>query len=53
MPTFCCFCFFRVRIPEDQDPREGLAPLFGVYVTLDQPDSVGVVTVGDAVMICS
>lgn len=43
----------RVRIPEDQDPRDGSAPLFGIYVTLDQPDNVGVVSVGDAVMICS
>ena len=41
---------FRMRLPEDRDPRQGQSPLFGVHVALEG-DKVGVVKVGDSVMV--
>jgi len=44
------FISFRIRLPEDRDPRQGIAPLFGVHVTPDK-DGVGVIKLGDSVMV--
>ena len=44
------FISFRIRLPEDRDPRQGIAPLFGVHVAPDI-NVVGVVRVGDSVMV--
>jgi len=41
---------FRIRLPEDRDPRQGNAPLFGVHVAPDR-DRVGVIKLGDSVMV--
>lgn len=40
----------RIRLPEDRDPRQGRAPLFGVQFALDG-DKMGVVKLGDRVMV--
>jgi len=40
----------RIRLPEDRDPRQGIASLFGVHVTPDK-DGVGVIKLGDSVMV--
>ncbi|CAH3140548.1 unnamed protein product [Pocillopora meandrina] len=40
----------RIRLPEDRDPRQGRAPLFGVQFALDG-DRIGVVRIGDIVMV--
>ena len=42
--------FHRIRLPEDRDPRQGQAPLFGVQFALDG-DRIGVVRIGDKVMV--
>ena len=42
--------FNRIRLPEDRDPRQGRAPLFGVQFALDG-DRIGVVRTGDMVMV--
>ena len=42
--------FFRIRLPEDRDPRQGFAPLFGVHVAPDG-NELGVIRVGDSVMV--
>ena len=49
---FANFVFFspRIRLPEDRDPRQGIAPLFGVHVAPDV-DWVGVIKLGDSVMV--
>lgn len=41
--------FHRIRLPEDRDPRQGQAPLFGVQFALG--DRIGVVRIGDIVMV--
>lgn len=40
----------RIRLPEDRDPRQGNAPLFGVLVA-PVGNAVGVIKIGDAVMV--
>ena len=40
----------RIRLPEDRDPRQGIAPLFGLHVAPDG-DWVGVIKLGDSVMV--
>jgi len=40
----------RIRLPEDRDPRQGIAPLFGVHVA-PYGKGVGVIRVGDIVMV--
>ena len=44
------FICFRIRLPEDRDPRQGIAPLFGVHVA-PNGKGVGVIRVGDSVMV--
>lgn len=44
------FCSPRIRLPEDRDPRQGIAPLFGVHVVPDG-DGVGAIRLGDGVMV--
>ena len=44
------FICFRIRLPEDRDPRQGIAPLFGVHVA-PEGDQVEVIRVGDSVMV--
>ena len=39
---------YRIRLPEDRDPRQGQSPLFGVHVT-PEGSAVGVVKLGDSV----
>jgi len=41
---------FRIRLPEDRDPRQGNSPLFGVHVAPDG-DRVGVIKLGDSVIV--
>ena len=47
--VYCSFVY-RIRLPEDRDPRQGQSPLFGVHVA-PEGDHVGVVKLGDSVTV--
>ena len=42
--------YYRIRLPEDRDPRQGNSPFFGIHVA-PEGDTVGVVKLGDVVMV--
>ena len=44
---------YRIRLPEDRDPRQGRSPLFGVLVALEGSAVGRVVQLGESVAICS
>lgn len=46
----CVLIYFRIRLPEDRDPRYDRSPLFGINAAPDG-DGVGVIRQGDAVMV--